>query len=80
MHCKFHFFFLRNISIHALHAECDQRVKKAGALAVISIHALHAECDYEAQIEQLLEEMISIHALHAECDPGKGRQHRVHAA
>ena len=37
---------LADISIHALHAECDQRQTWKRAISKnISIHALHAECD-----------------------------------
>ena len=38
-------FHFRNISIHALHAECDLDAWYNPSEFMISIHALHAECD-----------------------------------
>ena len=34
-----------NISIHALHTECDDFTLTLEVVVIISIHALHTECD-----------------------------------
>ena len=36
---------LRNVSIHALLAECDLKLEYRIFLSLVSIHALLAECD-----------------------------------
>ena len=57
-----------DISIHALHAECDYKTCISNNTCKISIHALHAECDIGRVVHHVQVPPISIHALHAECD------------
>ena len=57
----------RNVSIHALLAECDEPGRFHLLFYYVSIHALLAECDTLC-IPIGYVDAVSIHALLAECD------------
>ncbi len=65
--CLLRFERDRNVSIHALLAECDGKLSGFAGIQPVSIHALLAECDVKSFNLQRDRE-VSIHALLAECD------------
>ncbi len=67
-----------DISIHALHAECDLQLRRYPLFNIrISIHALHTECDLAAKRPiSYLSEFQSTHSMRSATKSGKSQAER----